>query len=278
MRRRTTVLIGVAVVLAVGGAYVVNRLATGGEVTEVGVDEAIDRFREQTGTSSVPTLAEASSTTVLEVTTTSAALAVASLPELGVYQYATTGFDRIDALTGARHDYPAVTTMTVTPHECGVRVRWDIAVERWDTWDWCLDGNALRQTAWVGYHEFFSTPAQNDYVCEGDPRPLDAPAGTTWLMTCRKGDLTASTYQGSVIERTSLTVAGVEIPVLHVRYDVEVTGESAGLQTVEGWYRITDGLPVRETLTISTTQDTVIGATNFDEQYTIDLLTPTPSS
>ena len=65
---------------------------------------------------------------------------------------------------------------------------------------------------------------------------------------------------------------------LDLRYEVDVVGESTGHQTVEGWYRTTDGLPVREHLTITTKQDTVIGITNFDEDYTIDLLTPTPLS
>ena len=85
-------------------------------------------------------------------------------------------------------------------------------------------------------------------------------------------------FAGTVIDRTTLTVAGTEIPVLHLRYDVDVVGESTGHQSVEGWYRTTDGLPVREHLTIATKQDTVIGTTNFDETYTIDLLTPTPAS
>lgn len=271
MKRRTTVLIGVVVVLSAGAAYVISRLATGGEVTTVGVDEALDRYREQTTTTSSQPGVSAPAASTVPVT-------VAVLPAPGVYQYATSGFDSIDALTGARHDYPAITTMTVTPEGCGVRVRWDIAVERWDSWNWCLDGAAIRQDGWVGYHEFFDTPGRNDYICEGDPRPLDADAGTTWLMTCRMGDRTISTFHGEVIERTSVTVAGAEIAVLHVLYDVDVVGESTGSQTVAGWYRISDGLPVREQLTISTIQDTVIGATHFDEQYTIDLLTPTPAS
>ena len=203
---------------------------------------------------------------------------VHSLVAPGVYQYATSGFDRVDALTGARHDYPTITTITVVPYGCGVRLRWDVAVERWDSWDWCLDGDVLRQTGWVGYHEFFGTAGQNDYTCDGDPRPLDAPAGTTWAMTCRMADRTTTDFTGTVIERTTLTVAGTEIPVLHLRYDVDVVGESTGHQSVEGWYRTTDGLPVREHLTIATKQDTVVGTTNFDETYTIDLLTPTPAS
>ena len=217
-------------------------------------------------------------TTEIDAVTTTAAPVVHSLVAPGVYQYATSGFDRVDALTGARHDYPTITTITVVPYGCGVRLRWDVAVERWDSWDWCLDGDGLRQTGWVGYHEFFGTAGRNDYTCDGDPRPLDAPAGTTWAMTCRMADRTTTSFAGTVIERTTLPVGGTEIAVLHLRYDVDVVGESTGHQSVEGWYRTIDGLAVREQLIIATKQDTVIGTTNFDETYTIDLLTPTPAS
>lgn len=300
MKRRAVVVLGVTLmVLGAGGAYVGHRLATGGEVTEVGVAEAIDRYREQVGTTTnaptsiAPTITVISpvvtttrapsttgpSTTEVETATTTTTAPVAhALVAPGVYQYATRGFDQVDALTGARHDYPEITTMTVVPYDCGVRLRWDVAVERWDSWDWCLEGGGLRQPGWVGYHEFFGTPGRNDYACDGDPRPLDAPAGTTWQMMCRMADRTTTTFHGTVMGSTTLTVAGTVIPVLHLRYDVDVVGESTGRQTVEGWYRTTDGLPVREHLTIATKQDTVIGTTNFEEDYTIDLLTPTPLS
>jgi hypothetical protein len=278
LRRRTKVAIVIVIVLAAAGIYAGNRLATGGEVTEVGVDEALDRFREQAGAAATSTSVAATVGDSTAAPTSTVATSTAALPELGVYQYTTTGFDRIDALTGAQHDYPAITTMTVTPFGCGVRVRWDIAVERWDSWDWCLAGDAIDQTGWVGYHEFFNTPGRNDYACDGDPRPLAAPAGTTWAMTCRMGERTSSIFSGEVVDRTSLMVGGVSVPVLHLRYAVEVVGESTGHQTVEGWYRITDGLPVREQLTTTTAQETVIGVANFDEQYTIDLLTLTPAA
>lgn len=278
-------LVAVAAVMVAAGAYVGHRLSTGGEVTEVGVDDALDRFREQAGaaSTSVPTtpadtIDAQTATEVDAPASTTTEPAVGSLPAPGVYQYATTGFDQIDALNGARHEYPAITTITVIPHDCGVRLRWDVAVERWDTWDWCLDGDAIRQSGWVGYHEFFGVAGRNDNTCDGDPRPLDAPTGTTWSMTCRMGDRTTSSFSGTVLDRTTLTVADRPVPVLHLRYDVDVVGESTGSQVVEGWYRTTDGLPVREQLTISTRQSTIIGTTNFDENYTIELLTPTPAS
>jgi hypothetical protein len=290
------VILGVMVVVAAGGVYAWHRLATGGKVTEVSVAEAVDRYREQidaTTTASPATTAPPATTaspatpappattaptTAVEPVTTTTTPVVHSLVAPGVYQYATSGFDQVDALTGARHDYPKITTITVVPYGCGVRLRWDVAVERWDSWDWCLDGGDLRQTGWVAFHEFFGTAGRNDYTCDGDPRPLDASAGTTWAMTCRMTDRTTSSFTGTVIDRTTLTVAGTEIPVLHLRYEVDVVGESTGHQSVEGWYRTTDGLAVREQLTIATKQDTVVGTTSFDESYTIDLLTPTPAS
>ena len=294
MRRRTKVLTVIAVVFAAGGAFVVHQIATGGEVTEVGVDEAIDRYREQVGPATtvaslavapptVPATAPVATATVPASTaapTTTEPPVVVSLPAPGVYQYATTGFDRISALAGARHDYPEITTMTVVPLDTCVQLRWDVAVERWNTADWCLANDAIAQIRYLGFHEFFDVPAQNEYVCTGDPRPLDAEPGTTWTTTCTMSDDAGgtTTFTGTAIERTTRTVAGTDIPVLHLRYDVAVAGSSTGTQRIEGWYRTTDGLPVREEMSTTTTQTTVIGDTEFEEEYVIELLTPTPAS
>lgn len=304
MRRRTQALLAAAAVLVVGGTYAGYRIATGGEVTEVGVDAALQRFREQVSASTVvasasapvapttaipavpavPAITTAPPASSAAVTATTAAPATTppppepGLPQLGVYQYATEGFDRIDALGGARHDYPSITTMTVVPADCGVRLRWEVAVERWNSWDWCLDGDAVRLTDWYAYHEFFDVAADNAYVCDGDARPLVAPAGATWTTTCRMGDRTTSTFEATVVGVTTLPVAGAGVEVLHVRYEVDVAGESTGSQVIESWYRTTDGLPVRETLLTTTTQSTVVGDTAFEERYTIELLTPEPAS
>ena len=286
MKRRTTALLGVAVVLAAGGAYVGHRLATGGEVTEVGVAEALARYREQTASTttappadatSAPPAAAAPTTEVAGVTSTTAPVVV-SLVAPGVYQYATSGFDRVDVLTGARHDYPTTTTITVVPHGCGVRLRWDVAVERWDSWDWCLDGDAVRQTGWVGYHEFFGTAGPQRLHLRRRPAPArcarghnvgdDVPHGRPHDDRLhRHGDRAHDPHR-----------CGHRDPRAAPSIRRRRGGESTGRQSVEGWYRMTDGLPVREHLTISTKQDTVVGTTNFDETYTIDLLTPTPAS
>lgn len=294
MRARALALVTAATAVLATSAYVGHRLTTGGNVTEVDVAEAVERFREQVDAADTTTAATSPTTTpapgvdlrppavgVGTTTSTTAATVPATTPELpapGVYQYATSGFDEIDALTGARHDYPALTTITVIPHDCGVRLRWDVAVERWSTWDWCLDGAAIEQTGWVAYHEFFGVGGRNDYSCDGEPRPLDAPVDSTWTMTCRMEDRTTTVFAGTVIGHTELSIDGTDIQVQHLRYEVDIRGESIGTQTVEGWYRTSDGLPVREIGTVATVQSTVIGTTNFVEEYSIELLAPTPTS
>jgi len=244
------------------------------------VDRALETFRAMVSTTTVAptTIGVASSTSIADTGTTTSTIPAPELPALGVYQYATSGFDAVDVLTGARHEYPAITTITVTPSGCGVRLRWDVAVERWDTWDWCLDGRAIRLERWSGHHEFFDVAATNDYVCSGEPRPLDAEPGTTWTMICNVADRDTSSYVGTVVERATMSIGGVEVPALHIWYDVVVTGVSTGTHAVDGWYRTTDGLPLREIIATSTSQDTPVGRSGFEEQSTIELISLTPMS
>ncbi len=276
-----------------GSAYVAYRLSTGGRVTEIGVADAVERYREDVGaaTTSTPRTTVASPTTLSSPTTTTTttetlrsepaattttAPPLPALPRPGVYRYATTGYDQIDALNGARHDYPAETAMTISPHGCGVRLRWDVAKERWDSWDWCLEGAGIRLVGTTSYHEFFGIAGVNEYVCTGDPQPLDAEPGTQWITVCRAGERDTSTKHGVVVERGTFLVGDVAVPALHVRYDVDVVGDSNGNQTIDGWYRTTDGLPLQETVAINTEQDSPIGHVSFEERASIELLSLTP--
>lgn len=293
-------IVGVAAVaIAGGGAYGVNRLAQGGKVTEVGVERAVEVFRSQVPTTiatsstaspstpafttvavatTIATIADGGPVTATATTTPAPTAPAPALPGLGVYVYATSGYDEVDVLTGARHQYPQTTTITVTPHGCGVRLRWDVAEERWDSWDWCLEGDGIQVTGLTSFHQFFGVAGQNDYVCTGDPRPLDAEPGTVWETLCRSGDSDTSAYRGMVVGTESLVVGGTPVDALHVRVEVTVSGVSTGAHTVEGWYRTTDGLPLRETVAIDTEQSTAIGATSFVERSLIELTSLTPES
>lgn len=146
MRRRSS--IAAVALLAAGGlgVYGCQRLERGGRVTPIGVDEAVERYRDEAAATDATAATTAPATTAPAMTapataapaapaTTAPATTTSATPRRPrrAYVYVTSGFDAVDVLTGARHDYPAATTLTVTASGCGVRLRWDVAVERWDT-------------------------------------------------------------------------------------------------------------------------------------------------
>ena len=91
---------------------------------------------------------------------------VSHRPMPGVYVYDTVGDERIDALGGTTHTYPAQTTMTVTNTDCGYRVRWDVFQERFDELDLCItpEGESVDTTR--QYREFFGIANDRTYQCD----------------------------------------------------------------------------------------------------------------
>ena len=132
----------------------------------VTVGQALDRYRS--------TGSEASS---------SAATAGAAVVP-GVYVYATTGAESVDALGGDAHSYPNPTTMTVTATQCGYEMSWIPVSGRSDVTDVCRDGAGLTNTTTANAHEFFHMSEAEHFVCDG-AWWLPPPGTTTWSATCR---------------------------------------------------------------------------------------------
>ena len=64
----------------------------------------------------------------------------------GVYAYLTVGHEEIDALAGARHDYPEVTYIIITAEACGPSARWQPLQERSIEWRHCGPDLAVTDT------------------------------------------------------------------------------------------------------------------------------------
>ena len=203
-QRWTTGRIALVVVVAVAaaGVAVAVLLWPSDRTRVVQVDEAVDNFRAST----VPDDTDAGDPEATVSASTVPATAP-SLVEPGVYRYATTGWEDIDALNGARHDYPAETAITVTAEGCGVRLRWDALRERRDEWRLCPteEGIELQPDA-IQYHEFFQQPQLEHLDCDrsvvvvpaGDPpaEPVvqscmleDDPWVATWTIVRATGSL-----------------------------------------------------------------------------------------
>ncbi len=187
-----------------------------------------------------------------------------------VYVYDTIGFEEVDALSGARHDYPEQTYLTITEGPCGPIARWDALAERWVEWEHCGPEHAI--TATRGYHEWFGVPDLEEEVCP-EPLPL-FPAAVT-VVACVTGD-TTETYTITPMGPTTLVVAGSEVMTEHVRVESELSGGTTGSSQVELWVIAESVLVVKTVVERHTTSPSRIGDVHYDEEYTLVLASLEP--
>ena len=250
--------------LGVGAAQRLHVFA-GNDSTALPAGEAQQRYDDSTSSTSSSAGPGTTPTTT-----------VGRLPAPGVYLYATTGRDSVDALNGAHHDYPATTTITVTPTPCGVQQRWDILEQRWQEWQHCTEGPGVSETGRTNYDEFFGQSQTDTWLCSGAPRPLEAAGGTTWSTTCTSGS-TTNTYDGLVVGTEKQPVGTSSIDTFHVR--VTITDDKpSDSQIIDTWYVPSTDLVVAQTSTVATTNDAQVGTVHYAETYEIHLTSLTPSS
>jgi hypothetical protein len=250
---------GLLVIGLGAGAAQQLHLFAGNDSTELPTGEAQQRYDDSTS----------STGTGLGTTPTTTA---GQLPAPGVYVYATTGRDTVDALNGAHHDYPATTTITVTATECGVQQRWDILEQRWEEWQRCTDGSGVSETGRVNYDEFFGQSQTDAWVCTGAPRPLAAAAGTT---TCTSGS-TTETRDGVVVGTEEQAVGAASVDTLHVQVTI-TDGTPSDSQIIDSWYLTGTDLVAVQTSTVATSNASQVGTVHYTETYEIRLTALTPS-
>ncbi len=208
------------------------------------------------------------------ITAVAASPAMPLLPLPGVYVYATTGGDSVDALNGDRHVYPASTTVTVVAESCGVTQRWDVAVQRWEQWTRCIQGNGIVEVARINYDEFFSRGQTDTYRCDGLPRPVDAVAGAEWTATCRQGE-TVQTVRGVVVGEAEVRVGDRPVVTTRVRVTID-NGHAADVQITDTWFLRGSDLIVAQSAMNTTTNSTFVGDVHYRENYLITLTSLEP--
>ena len=193
-------------------------------------------------------------------------------PEPGVYVFDTVGEERVDALGGTSHEYPAETTITITPTECGYRSRWDALRERWDETDLCVNDGGESIKSARQYHEFFGWANNRVYQCDPDhlirlypPRPGDRRS-----VICSDQESTTEMVV-TVVGTEDVVVAGVAVPALHVTVETRVTGSVRGNTELDYWADPETGLVLRRHSIVSTDADSPLGTTKYEEEYTIEL-------
>jgi hypothetical protein len=283
-RRTLGVAIGALLISGFGSLYLI-----GAGQHPVTVDRALERFRGGSAPASPmvtpsPTSRPSSVPSVLPTkTTVSPHGATAASPSgpidpaEGVYVYATDGYEVTDALSGARHDYPSRTTITISRHGCGFIWRWQPLDERWDESEACRRPSGVVLGRFSMYHEFFRQGIREDFQCGDDAVvwPSKPRIGDRWAFDCASnGSQIHMTV--SVVARETRAVGGEAVRTFHVRYDVTMTGESQGRMVQDRWLDASTGLAIRIVTAVDATVATPVGRANYLERYTIDLISTRP--
>lgn len=246
---------GALVVVAVG-IWILFDLVYDDTTTPVDASAVIESFRESFAEAGVGPLD-------------------AALPAPGVYTYATSGSEAVDALGGTTHDYPATSTVTVRPAGCGVSVRWDAIEERWEEYLLCDDDGALVLTRYATFHRFFGQDDRRDYRCP-EPVvvvPVDPRPGDTWATTCEEGSFD-EVNTVTVVGFEQVDVGGDAVEAVRVEIDMTVdspNGDPEGGSVTELWFSLEDRTILRWTETTETVAGSFVGPVTLTEDFELVL-------
>jgi len=258
-RRIVALLVGLGVIVA--GVVVVLALLRDDTTTVLDADQA--QAAAMTTTSSPPDGGSASSTTPAFTTAPAA-------DDVVVYAYEMSGHEEIDALAGARHDYPAETYLTIQTGGCGQLWRWQAIEERWSSWEVC-DPQHVTVAGFDSFNRWFGVDDLQQYRCDGPAPYLPPSADTdTWTFVCSTEDISQETAV-EVVGVETLDIGGKEIETLHIHYTDTLTGDSTGGSETDRWFGVDDPLVVKEVGSTSSASSSPIGTVNYTEEYEITL-------
>jgi hypothetical protein len=180
----------------------------------------------------------------------------------GVYLYRTTGAESVDALGGARHVYPATTTITEVSTGCGIRLRWAALEDRSTTWLLCGPRLDLRTSEEA--HRFFGERDRTAYRCAGS---VLRPTATFEYFRCRSR---------SGVETGRVVVIGTQAGALHVRTSGRVSGGDDGTEVVDWWFTPGRAIPTRIALRSRTSRKVFLGRVHYREDADLRLASPKP--
>jgi hypothetical protein len=277
--RRWWLVAAILLVVIAGGAlaaFAFFREST----TPVDVDEAVSDFRREESSIPRADTTDAVDTTAAGTTsapTTAAPRPGSAPPAAGVYTYATSGSESIDALGGRSHRYPEVSTITVTHEGCGMIQRWRPLRERWDATTVCPSPRGMELRVERNHHEFFGIGDTRDFVCE--PGSLYYPArtkpGRTWSARCSNGEIDV-VRTGTIVGTSDVDVGGTPVTVLEFDVHDDITGASNG--STERTLRVVPdtGLVVELELSVDVQNDSPIGDVHYQEHYELRLTSLAP--
>ena len=201
-----------------------------------------------------------SSTTVTTSVPEEVTPVVLPLPQPGVYAVTVIGGEQLALAAGADRTYPAEGFVTVAPVACGVDVRTDFVVERWQSIELCEAEAGLELGTERIFHSFFGLDDLLERSCVASPLALDA---TSWL--CENESSVAE--RAVTAETVMRDVAGASREVVVFMTELVRGDHPDNVELIELWVDVETGVPVREARRYDFVLDTPLGDAGYTEDY-----------
>lgn len=272
-RRRLLFLAALVLVVGIVG---IRALRT--TTTEISRAEVVDRYERAVEDGEADDVDEAESTlgaddasgsdasTELATTSTTSTLPAepattgVPMPEPGVYPVALQGGEQLDLATGAERTYPDEGFVTVTPVECGVDIRTDFVVERWQSLEFCETESGIELGTERIFHSFFGLEDLAVRSCTASPVSVDA---TSWRCESE----TSLAVRAVTTERVARVVAGEEREVIVFTAELVEGDHPDNVELIELWLDVATGMTVQERRTYDFVLDTPLGDAGYTEEY-----------
>ena len=272
-RRRLLYLAALVLVVGIVG---IRALRT--TTTEISRAEVVDRYERAVEDGEADDVDEAESTlgaddasgsdasTELATTSTTSTLPAepattgVPLPEPGVYPVALQGGEQLDLATGAERTYPDEGFVTVTPVECGVDIRTDFVVERWQSLEFCETESGIELGTERIFHSFFGLDDLAVRSCTASPVSV---AATSWRCESE----TSLAVRAVTTERVARVVAGEEREVIVFTAELVEGDHPDNVELIEMWVDVTTGMTVQERRTYDFVLDTPLGDAGYTDEY-----------
>ncbi len=234
-----------------------ERAVEDGEADDVDEAESTLGADDASGSdaSSEPATTSTTSTLPAEPATTGV-----PLPEPGVYPVALQGGEQLDLATGAERTYPDEGFVTVTPVECGVDIRTDFVVERWQSLEFCETESGIELGTERIFHSFFGLDDLAVRSCTASPVSVDA---TSWRCESE----TSLAVRAVTTERVARVVAGEEREVIVFTAELVEGDHPDNVELIELWLDVATGMTVQERRTYDFVLDTPLGDAGYTEEY-----------
>ena len=194
----------------------------------------------------------------------------------GVYIYATKGSESINALGGAKHIYPAKTSITAIEVPCGIQLRWAALEKRSTTWTFCSTAAGTELRISDERHAFFNLSDHAVYVCSGRLLiPKQPVTGATRPFSCHSSR-NLEVGVARVIGRGTVAVGGRPVRAIHVSTDLTIRSRDSGSETIDWWLDTATALPLSIELRSRTSRKMWVGRVRYHEDLNLRLLSLTP--